>query len=532
MTAATRKRKTATSLQKPSFAATGQQGIQAFGKISKSQSSAVAKRSLGKEELGPAKPRKSNSIIRGSKRRKLADIQDDCDSAFVDDTVEQASSPIKCSEPAAAPLNPTLSAWTEISTPCKQSLLRSSNTETPTKGARSRLESIALTSSSPVSDSSLSSTDSYETPPSSPICIDSPGSNCKENLQLPDELQDLINLHSSFLTALALHYAHNGSMTPADLRILTPTVERSWRKRKVTLEDVRRILALERSQVENKQERVPQLYLSDFGNRKICVENGDKSTSQQAHRRPVNEEALNQRFAHNLEQEWISYITTQSIDPSPLAFISTLSLLPITLCSSLSQTNILLSKGQRRLEDLKAGAIKAQHQKPLSTTTGNTTPHQKPNTKQTASRSTDLLSRIRAKQLHQSTLPLPPSAEVLARKSALQRLTEISPVLESLVVSSKKHDNDDALHGALPPRQQHMSHASFTMPTMVQHLQMSLRNPIGKEEAVRCARLLAELAPEWIAVREVGKLTCVIVRGLGVGREQMARRISFEMEKM
>jgi hypothetical protein len=39
--------------------------------------------------------------------------------------------------------------------------------------------------------------------------------------QLPAELVNLLALHSSFLTALSLHYAHNGVSSPADLRDIT-----------------------------------------------------------------------------------------------------------------------------------------------------------------------------------------------------------------------------------------------------------------------------------------------------------------------
>lgn len=77
-----------------------------------------------------------------------------------------------------------------------------------------------------------------------------------------------------------------------------------------------------------------------------------------------------------------------------------------------------------------------------------------------------------------------------------------------------------------------VAHASFTMPTLVQHLQMSLRNPIGKEEAVGCVRLLTEVAPEWVGVRCVGKMVGVTVRGAGVGREEMGRRVGVLMEKL
>ena len=56
---------------------------------------------------------------------------------------------------------------------------------------------------------------------------------------------------------------------------------------------------------------------------------------------------------------------------------------------------------------------------------------------------------------------------------------------------------------------------------------MSLRNPVSKDEAVRCMRLLAmEVAPEWVGVREVGRVVGVTIRrGAMVGRREMAERI-------
>lgn len=74
---------------------------------------------------------------------------------------------------------------------------------------------------------------------------------------------------------------------------------------------------------------------------------------------------------------------------------------------------------------------------------------------------------------------------------------------------------------------------SFTMPTVVQHLQMSLRNPISKEEAVRCMGLLADdITPGWVGIRDVGKLKGVTVRRVkGFGREELRERIRVALEK-
>ncbi len=510
---------------------TTQRGIQAFGKISKSNTQSFGKTVPRKESVLVAIKSRSDLSTGVSKKRKLGPTEDNSDKEESEpacDTGEQTSLPKNSSIFANGP---TKKQSTHLSsclddrciTPRRRTILRSPPQETPTKGARLRLESLTLPASlqSPSPNSAL-----HDTPPSYPASEPKANATFDESSELPDELQDLVYLHSSFLTALSLHYAHNRSMTPADLRNLCPGVETVWRKRRVTTQDVRRILALEQN---NGQEESGPLYLSDYGSGKICVEIADSHHSQGAQRRPINEEALNTKFLQTLTQYWKSHCKSSQSDPAcPKTFIATLPLQPVIPCASLSNLTPLLSKGQRRLEDLKAGAIKAQ-QRTLHTTTANSRslPQQKP--KPPTARSFDLFSRLKAKQLHQSTLPSLPSSTLLARKSALQRLPEIAPVLESLALSSKKHANDDAVAEVFRSK---VAHVSFTMPTLVQHLQMSLRNPIGKEEAGRCVRLLAEVAPEWVGVREVGRCIGIVVRGVGVGRGEMGRRVEDMLRRL
>lgn len=511
---------------------TSQKRIQAFGKISKSQVQPHGQSALGKKGASIDVSLSSVSKTAKGKKRKLEFAgkhspepkQFDENTAGVSLTAKDGRNPADDNAAGTAQLLPS----TNASTPCKKIRFQQYEIETPTKGARSLLEALALPSSSPSYTGLSPVAASQETPPSSPVSTNSPDLTQNYTLSLPDELQDLINLHSSFLTVLSFHYAHNGSMAPADLRSLAAGIERAWRKRKATTEDIRRILALERDEPPNGKEKAGPLYLMDYGHGKICVEIAASRHSQQAQRRPLDEEALISTFVRNLEQQWTSYKATQPSSSSPVTFLSSLDLAPITPCTSLSKIAPLLSKGQRRLEDLKAGAIRAQ-QTPLKITTANSTRSPPSEGKHTGARSTDLFSRLKAKQLHQSTLPLPPSAKLLAQISALQRLPGIAPVLDSLAASSKKHCDDDASAEAAKSR---VTHASFTMPTVVQHLQMSLRNPIGKEEATRCVRLLAEVVPEWVGVKEVGRMVGVTIRGSGIGREDLARRIGTLAERL
>ncbi len=530
MPPATKRRKVAATSTNSLTAPAAQRSIQAFGKISKSQVQDPRKGVFGKNcQTTNGQDLSSNENSKKRKLRPICIVAEKKEEKNASSLGEQVPTRYdNSSRFSEKPIEST--AFTSTQTEDSQEKLPSPTkfSNTPTKGARSCLEYLALASSSPSCPSSSPQTTQRETPLSSPVSVE--GGSCEhhQSQQLPDELQDLVNLHSSFLTALSLHYAHNGSMTPADLRDLGPGIERAWRKRKVTLQDVRRILAIGWHKRVEESETAGSLYLSDYGHGKICVEIADHSDSRMTTRRPVNEEVLNTAFSRDLEQRWICYKTDNPAEPSPSNFLSSLALLPITPCTSHSQIRPLLSKGQRRLEDLKSGAIKAQ-QKPLSITSANPTALPQPNIKQASARSTDLFSRLKAKQFHQSTLPLPPSTEALARKSALQRLHDIMPVLESLAFSSKKHANDDAtavgVRSAVSP-------VSFTIPTLVQHLQMSLRNPIGKEEVTRSLRMLAEVAPEWVTLKELGRMLTVTINGAGLRRDELMRKIESLLERM
>ncbi|CAO1602950.1 hypothetical protein XANCAGTX0491_006546 [Xanthoria calcicola] len=476
-----------------------QQGIQAFGKVSKSQlGRPPAGKSSAKSITKPQSIVTSPFIPEQSSADRKRKAQNDEENFELQEGRQKRikSSPQVNSVPSVQVLHPR--------TPRKKALFKSITIETPTKGARSYLESLNLSSSPTSEQNSTRSASRADTPASSPP----PESDRGSGSELAEELQDLIDLHSSFLTALSLHYAHHGSLTPADFRVLRPNIERSWRKRRVSIQDIQRILALG----EHPSSGAATLSLSDYGHSKICIEIETPWRSISQHKRPLNEELLNSVFIDNLLDKWKAYKTSHKPPAAAVDFINSLPLTSIAPCTSAATLAPLVAKGQRRLEDLKAGAIKAQaraaHDK--SPNKENIPPQAIDSAikqEQTSTRKTNLLDRIKAKQEARflsaaNSTPLTP--EQVSRQRALRRLEEIIPVLDLLGSTGNT------------------AIKSFTMPTVVQHLQMSLRNPIEKEEAVRAVRLLAEeVAPGWVGVREIGKLVGVTVRRSGVvgGRE-------------
>ncbi|KFZ23711.1 hypothetical protein V502_01810 [Pseudogymnoascus sp. VKM F-4520 (FW-2644)] len=453
-------------------------GIAAFTKVSKSQ---VISQPLYDKNLA-ATTNIDTADIFG--KRKLQPAKEE----RVDQAEEQASVPvITITKTADRPIRPlpqrrSVSAQSLLKTPqrpivpAESPITTPGSVETPTNGARDLLNRICINSPSSSTPSS-SFNDSEVNLDSSQTTISSQFDPSSD--ELPQKLTDLSNLHSSFLTALSIHYAHNGTHTPADLRLLCPNVTRAWGKRRVVLDDVKRILAILNLQDPSGS---TLLSLSDYGQNKICVET---RVSDRAGRiaKPLDENTMNTTFTSNLTSLW-QKSTTQEID----AFISTLPLEPVRICSSLAKMSPLLAKGQRRLEFIREGiaigkaieATKTTDVKPVDASGNRPT----------------LLERLRAKALAKANAPTGPTKEELARRSALGRMEEVVATLTQLSTSSSAGQ----------------SRVSFTLPTVVVSLKDSFRSPISAKEAEDCVRLLAgEIAPAWLKIVKRGRTESVVV---------------------
>ncbi|KAI9881454.1 MAG: hypothetical protein M1830_000016 [Pleopsidium flavum] len=519
MPPAKKRRRTAATTKTTSLVPAPQNSIQAFGRISKVD--ILPRYDVKKEQTDDVvsiaeHTEQQTAGFTNYKKRKFITVQEVelvdqpctaaiCPSSYIETRPDVRASPspdsnVSTKERSAKAAHPSL-------------------TETPTKGARACLETITLASSSAATKDSVSLIKPTHSPSTSPDSANGNDLIHYSSNVLPEELLDLINLHSSFLTALSLHYAHHGFLTPADLRLLTPSIERSWGKRKVRVEDIRRIIRLLSKSPPFQKEgsrsnSASTLRLSDYGIGKICVEVTGVSPKCGFMPRPIDQKALNRNFVRNLKLSW----ETWNIDSNQTAriydFIDKLPLAAITTCSSLRKISPLLAKGQRRLEDLKAGAIKPTKEtlNPLATFFVDKC------AKAPGNRKHSLLERIKAKELHQSALPAPPSQATLDRRSALQRLDEVVPVLNIMTNSG------DKLTGTTVTDQK----VSFTLPTLVQSLQNSLRNPISKSESENCIRLLAEdVAPEWVGLLKMGKVAGVVVhRAAQPGNLEMKRRLA------
>jgi hypothetical protein len=351
---------------------------------------------------------------------------------------------------------------------------------------------------------------------------------------LPTELVNLLALHSSFLTALSLHFVHNGTGSPIDLRDLTETITSVWRHRKVTYDDIRLCVGVLGS---GPAARNNPFRLSDYGRGKICLEVSEEY-KMQAGLSQMNEEALKAMFTGNLDHLWgqwsASGQTTQKMHSRPIAtpkkrgrgrpkrsdpaqsaiqtfidgpsftkFIAQLPHAEITTCESLTAIAPLQEKGRKRLREFKDSVQQGRAVKKTREMTGkenapaNLTVQQAQTkmTDFTSVRKTNLLDRILAKEAAAASGPKSLTPAELQRRAALQRSEDVLGVI-SLLCASKGPG----------------LRISFSINALLQSLQTSIRTPISKEEALKCIEVLAsEVTPGYVNIVSMGALSSVVV---------------------
>jgi hypothetical protein len=347
--------------------------------------------------------------------------------------------------------------------------------------------------------------------------------------QLPTELVNLLALHSSFLTALSLHYAHNGTSIPADLRAITTSTTSVWRQRKVTYDDIRLLLGVLDHGPSGKDN---PYYLSDYGRGKVCIEIKESSPLIEGMTR-FNEDGLQNMFKEGLDSLWSQWCTSRKMMARPIAmpkrgrgrpkksdvkqarletfldddsiskFLSELPLADITTCDSLVALAPTQEKGRKRLREFQESVQQGRSHKKTRQLGGkenetmgseNQQPAQPKITEFAAVRKTNLLDRILAKQEAARSGPAAPTPAELQRRAALQRTPEVLGVL-SLLCANRPG-----------------MRVSFSTTTILQQLQGSIRTPISKEEAMKCVEVLAnEVAPGYVSVINMGTISSVVV---------------------
>ncbi|CRG85253.1 hypothetical protein PISL3812_02362 [Talaromyces islandicus] len=326
----------------------------------------------------------------------------------------------------------------------------------------------------------------------------------KEEEIFPAALDQFVGLHLSFLKTLGLHFTHKGPTAPADFKELLPSVEKLWKKRKVVIKDVQRIVHV----WDGDDTRQLRFRIANYGLGKICLERVSGAAAG-----PVNENELHARFVKLVGEKWKKLRTAKSEDDGS-AFVEALALAPIH--ESLTPFTAL-RKGQQRLQDLKGGVLKV---KTAMMKANNTETNVSKTRDPTADRRKGLLERIKSKELLQSKLGPPPTKDQMLRRSAAQRAEDVASVL-ALLRPPRVIKNGSAAVQKKP----------FAWDSLIQTVQDSLRTPIPADEVAACLDILGQkdVAADWIDIVTVNKLKSVVLTS---GYNVSPREIGIKVAKL
>lgn len=302
---------------------------------------------------------------------------------------------------------------------------------------------------------------------------------------------DFLNLHHAFVQALSIHAAHNGPHAPADLREFLPSVTRIWKKRKVQVKDVQRVLWVWDQSLKAKD---VSYRLANYGLGKVCVERNVSIDEQPPALQDFFEQALDLLWEQTEES-----LKDAKEEDRPVYFLETIGLACIH--ESLAPFSAF-QKGQQRLQDLKGGVIRSKTEKLRAEGQVNGPETRAP----TNTRRLGLLERIKNKELVQSKLPPPPTKKEVLRLSASERVEEVVQILGMLRPAGYVGTGIKAMLAA--------QRKPFKLETIIEHVRDSIRNPIPRDEVEMCIEILADarVAGHWISIVSVNEMRSVVLK--------------------
>ncbi|PYH43571.1 DNA replication factor Cdt1 C-terminal domain-containing protein [Aspergillus saccharolyticus JOP 1030-1] len=340
-------------------------------------------------------------------------------------------------------------------------------------------------------------------------------------VERPACVHDLVSLYSAFQKAVSIHMMHNGVNRPADLRELLPSIQRIWKKRKVVVKDLQRLIW-----VLEQDESTPSsssFRIANYGLGRVCLEtlsaaaaDGTTISSISTAARGDDDNESLERFEQTVELLWEKALDAADGDAETVDFLGTLgvavvheSLVPFTT----------FRKGQQRLQDLKGGVIKLKTENLRANGQEGSTPVKSLDAAST--RKKGLLERIKDKQLRQAKLPPPPTKDMLLQRAAAERVEEVAGVLALLRPRGYTGNGARAVMTA--------QRTPFRMETIVQNVKDSLRNPVADREVELCLEILAreDVAGQWVNLVTVNQLRSVVLKSYAdVQPKEIAARVA------
>ncbi|KAJ9319507.1 hypothetical protein DTO271D3_276 [Paecilomyces variotii] len=479
----------------------GQPGIQTFARATKPGT---------RTSIGPADEKKiqekQTPLLPSSpsKKRKLNEIgQVECvpEEEVAKDVTATPSKTLRFSELALSTPRRTKSAPPR---PLRR------RTESSREESPSRTPSVEEEESS--SSSAVEEADSRPTSPEEEE--ESPVKEQTSPIARPACFGELLNLHSCFLSALSLHYAHNGASTPADLKEFLPSVQKIWRKRKVVTKDLQRLAQI--WDEEGPSSAGVRFRIANYGLGKVCLE---RVVATEQTTRPLDENELQWQFERRLDWVWKRLVDSVP-DLKGKDQVELLDLLDLAPIHESLTAFTSFRKGQQRLQDLRGGVIRVKTaMMKAKMQVDDSTP--KPPVVAATARRKGLLDRIKNKELRQSKLPPPPSKEMLLRRSAAERVEEVARVLMVLRPSGVVGTGPWAIAAS--------QKKPYSLGAVVRNVQDSVRSPISDREVEICLDILTrkDIAGDWVKLVTVNDLRSVVLgSGRGISPTDIGTKVS------
>ncbi|KAL4884650.1 hypothetical protein BJY04DRAFT_215112 [Aspergillus karnatakaensis] len=499
-----------------SASAAGQLGISSFARTTKPGSGLPASKIL---EDGKSQVQSGGLPVSPSKKRKLHEL------ANVECIVSREGKNESIAEEADLNLTPSkVLKFSNLSV----------NSPSPRKGRSGHYVSTTATSAPSPSSSPSTRSTAPSTRVSSQHGIEEPStpskrqtSNSKDTAKTTKKtpsstpfvlsvtrapvVEELVRLHSAFLKALTIHVAHRGLAAPADLREFLPSIERIWKKRKVVVKDLQRLLW-----IHGKDSSPVVFRLANHGLGRVCLERIEGRMER------VDEAELQSRFEGTVDLLWEEAVDKVGGEEEKVDFLAGLGLAQIQ--ESLAPFTSF-RKGQQRLQDLKGGVIRMKMEglaaESVQEKDVNSATSPSKMRSATTSRKLGLLERIKSKVSLQAKLPPPPSKDVLMRRAAAGRVEEVAGVLSLL--------RPAGYVGSGPMARMAVQRTPFCLETIVRNVQDSTRNPISEKEVEACLEILAreDVAGHWISIVVVNQLKSVVLKSCGdVQLKDVALKVS------
>lgn len=469
----------------------GQAGIQNFARATKPGATSAPSTKLDKPAAAPP------LSYSPSKKRKLVEIENVASGGGVASPGADVEADEQKIENEAATPSKTL-RFNELSVSSPQP--RSGHHVTRSPSVRSQLRSTrgSVSEGIPQTPSKRSRSVKYNAR-SVPLSLPKSKSQpITKVVSRPPFFDELLKLHSAFLKALTLHSAHNGLIVPVDLREFLQAVGQVWRKRKVVVKDLQRLVWIwEQSHTVKSPFR-----LANYGLGRVCLEREWTGRIDEAEWQEQFEQTLDLLWEKTLDS--IPNLADDEEEKVADHFVDTLGLSPVHECLTPLTS---FRKGQQRLQDLKGGVIRMKTEKlRAESAKDDDSPALKTLLDATPNRRKSLLDRIKNKELRQSTLPPPPSNDMLIRRAAVERVEDVANVLASLRPVGYVGSGIKAMLAA--------QRKPFQIPTIVQHVQDSVRNPISPREVEICIEVMAraDIAGNWVNFVTVKAAKMVVLK--------------------